>query len=289
MTEIISGVVGAIAAAVVTWLLTRWTQKEREGRLDGTPLSRLPDFPIKTGPDGLLTIDVPSLERVCQELLRTNNPRAAVDLLYLVEHNRPVQSATPEVARLLAKIRRRYRRRLGELSEPSGLLSQREHLLRQFRNITDGLGETFSGTPIEFVLHDTRDPLHSICVIKNPITGRRVGDQVSAWGEDVVRAYEHMRWSGTKHSYRLRHPRDGREIKATTIPLEDKTLGLIAFLCINIDIARLSPDSLELRTLAERLVATPGGWGATVFQVDGEPGWHVDPASEVSEAEESEG
>jgi hypothetical protein len=76
---------------------------------------------------------------------------------------------------------------------------------------------------------------------------------------------------GYQHSYRLRHPSSGKEIKATTIPLEDKQLGLIAFLCVNIDIHRLSPDSQELRELARNLVATPGGWGKQVFDVQDLP------------------
>jgi hypothetical protein len=268
LTEIISAVLGATAAALVTWLLTRAVPSGERTRLQGKPLASLPDYPIKVGEDGLLHIDLALMERATKEVLRTYNPRAAVDLLYLVEHNRSFVNQSTLLPEQLERVRRKYRRRLGDLAEPQSLLDQREHLLKQFYNITDGLGETFAGTPIEFVLHDTRDPLHSICVIKNSITGRRVGEQVSTWGEDVVLAYEQMRWTGTKHSYRLRHPRDGRELKATTIPLEDKTLGLIAFLCINIDIERLSPGSPELAKFAERLVATPGGWGAQVFNVE---------------------
>jgi len=266
LTEIISGVLGASAAAVVTHIVTRLDKSLEETRLEGHGLIELIDYPIRVQPDGRLGIDNDALRRVSEQLLHVYNPRAAIDLLYLAEHNKAELGQRD--LDLLERVRRRYGRRFKRLVEPKSLANQREYLLKQFYNITEGLGDTFAGVPIEFALHDTRDLVHSICVIKNPITGRREGDPATSFGEDVILAYGQMRWTGTKHSYRLRDPKDGREIKATTIPLEDRRLGLIAFLCINIDISRLSPGSPELRDLAAKLVATPGGWGPQVFEVE---------------------
>jgi predicted transcriptional regulator YheO len=271
LTEVASAVLGATAAGIVTHMLTRVDKSMEETRLEGQGLIELPDYPIRVKSDGTLVIDTASFRRVAAQLLQTYNPRAAIDLLYLAEHNR-AELGEAELE-MLERVRRRYRRRFKRLVEPKALAGQREHLLKQFYNITDGLGDTFSGVPIEFALHDTRDLIHSICVIKNSITGRREGDEATSFGEDVILAYGQMRWTGTKHSYRLRHPKDGREIKATTIPLEDRKLGLIAFLCVNIDIARLAPDSPELRDLAGKLIATPGGWGAQVFEVEEFRSW----------------
>ncbi|MDG4826937.1 PAS domain-containing protein [Asanoa sp. WMMD1127] len=267
MFEVLGAVLGAIVGALVTFFIGRSTSP-REGRLTGTPLVKMADYPVRVGADdGLLRLDPDALARLCRTLLEDDNPRAAVDLLYLAQRNKSAIDQSPGLADLLERVRARYRKRFKQLVEPKAITENREHLLKQFYEITEGLGETFAGVPIEFVLHDTRDPLHSVVVIKNSITGRKKGDQASTFGEDVIISYGQSRWTGTQHSYRLRHP-SGREIKATTIPLEDKDLGLIAFLCINIDIERLSPDSPELPRLAGRLVDTPGGWGAQVFHID---------------------
>ncbi|MFE0464335.1 PAS domain-containing protein [Kitasatospora sp. NPDC058965] len=263
LTEILSAVAGAVAGVLVTGALQAWRPRA-ESLLDGRPLAELENYPIKVGADGTIALDIPELIEACAYLLRHHEPRSAIDLLYLAERNAAVVHASPAALAAIDRVRRRYGRRYRRLVEPAQLRAQREHLLEQFGKLTNALGETFAGLPIEFVLHDTRDPLNSVYTIRNSITGRREGDPVSKFGEDVVRAYE-RHWRGAQVAYRLHDPAGGKVIKATTIPLEDKVLGLVAFLCINIDIARLGPQSPELPVMAERLVATPGGWGAQVF------------------------
>ncbi|WP_327180700.1 PAS domain-containing protein [Streptomyces sp. NBC_01334] len=263
LTEILGTTIGAVAGVLVTMVITTF-RPPSEAILKGRPLAELENYPVAVGTDGKIRLDMAEMIAACNYLVSNREPRAAIDLLYLAEHNRDVIS--PPAALALDRVRRVYRRRYRRLVEPQQLGEQREHILRQFGKITDALGGTFSGLPIEFVLHDTRDPLNSIYTIKNSITGRREGDPVSVFGEDVVRAYG-RRWSGPQVAYRLRQPTTGQIIKATTIPLEDKTLGLVAFLCVNIDVGRMSPESSELRDLAQQMVATPAGWGPQVFAV----------------------
>ena len=173
MFEVIGAVLGAVAAAVVTFVITR-AMSPREGRLRGTALMTMADYPVRVGAeDGLLRLDPDAMVRVCQVLLEDDNPRAAIDLLYLAERNKAVIERAPGLADLLERVRSRYRRRFKQLVEPKAITENREHLLKQFYEITEGLGATFAGVPIEFVLHDTRDPLHSVVVIKNSITGHK--------------------------------------------------------------------------------------------------------------------
>jgi YheO-like PAS domain len=270
LTEIISGVAGAVASAGVTHYIGRWAIPRPTPNLEGEPLVHHPRYPVVVGQNGRLHIDRSRVEDVCRFLLenKKGNSKMAVDLLYLVEHNWDVAQGSESTRQLVDQVRRNYRRKFGQLVEPQALADQRNDLLAQFRDITNGLGDTFSGTPIEFVLHDARDPIHSVVVIRNSITGRREGDEASTWGENVVRAYADGSWRGARSAYRLRDPNTGREIKATTIALKDSTLGLIGALCINVDIERLSPGSPELASIAGYLVATPGGWGDQVFRVD---------------------
>lgn len=104
----------------------------------------------------------------------------------------------------------------------------------------NGIGQTFSGTPIEIVLHDTRNPLISIVAVQNPISGRRLGDPNTNFGIQLIRNYSQSdRGSGQSFvSYGLTL-KDGRQVKSTTIPLFNNVYGLIGFICLNIDISKM--------------------------------------------------
>lgn len=270
LIQILAAVAGAIAGVLATTAVAAW-RPPAESLLEGPSLAELENYPIRVGQDGTVHLDMTEFVAACHYLTRHRSPRAAIDLLYLAARNMDLIRTSVPAHDALEELRRTYRRRHRRMVEPRQLLEQREYLLRQFGTITEALGETFRGLPIEFVLHDTRDPLDSIYVIRNAITGRREGGAVTSFGEDVVRAYG-RRWTGPQAAYLLRQPATGQEVKATTIPLEDRTLGLVAFLCINIDIQRLGPQSRELREMARRMTDTPGGLGTQVFNIPNHTG-----------------
>ncbi|MFE2383200.1 PAS domain-containing protein, partial [Streptomyces misionensis] len=56
-----------------------------------------------------------------------------------------------------------------------------EHLVREAEKIAVALGRMFPGL-CEVVLHDLRDPDHSIRAIENNLSGRRVGDPATELG-----------------------------------------------------------------------------------------------------------
>ena len=113
--------------------------------------------------------------------------------------------------------------------------AQKDKLLQTYKDIVNGIGQTFSGTPIEIVLHDTRNPLISIVAVQNPISGRRLGETNTNFGIQLIKNYSQTeRGAGQSFvSYGLTL-KDGRQVKSTTIPLFNNTYGLIGFICLDI-------------------------------------------------------
>jgi predicted transcriptional regulator YheO len=143
-----------------------------------------------------------------------------------------------------------------DYSEFERLNEYRNDLFRVYRDIVNGIGQTFSGTGIEIVLHDVRNPLRSIVAIQNPISGRRLDDPTTNFGLELIKDYSIIPYPGRSYvNYELTLS-DGRRIKATTIPLYNKRHGLIGFICMNIDISRLSTkDSVYLHSFLSRFTA----------------------------------
>jgi len=94
-----------------------------------------------------------------------------------------------------------------------------------------GIQQTF-GPKCEVVLHDFKDPAHSIIWIQGNVTRRRVGGSVSEIGLEMIRGGDS---EPDKINY-VRNDRDGRIVKATTVLLRDPRGKVFGCLCINLDV-----------------------------------------------------
>lgn len=98
----------------------------------------------------------------------------------------------------------------------------------------EGIAATF-GRSCEVLVHDYRDPEHSVVAVAGSLTGRRVGGSMSEIGLRVLaRGAE-----ATNELNYLTRTRDGRVLKCSTMPLRDVDGLLIGALCINVDITAL--------------------------------------------------
>ncbi|MET8615380.1 MULTISPECIES: helix-turn-helix transcriptional regulator [Streptomyces] len=127
-----------------------------------------------------------------------------------------------------------------------------EHLVREAEKIAVALGRMFPGL-CEVVLHDLRDPDHSIRAIENNLSGRRVGDPATELG--LARIADPA-YPGVVQNYPNRFP-DGRPAKSTSIGIKNAEGRYVAALCLNLDVSVLSPVALTLANL----VATDTGHG----------------------------
>jgi len=96
------------------------------------------------------------------------------------------------------------------------------HLISQLEQIAEGLSKTFSPF-CEVVLHDLRDPQHSILAIHNNLSGRAPGDPTTEYPQ-VIANYQNQ-FS------------DGRQVKSTSIGIKGAGGEYVAALCMNVDLS----------------------------------------------------
>jgi len=225
-----------IASLSVYVLGFRAKSSEEAKVLLGKPLAAFDElYPIGVNENGSLHLDKEKFEKAVDFLTTNPSSRAIADLIYLGNSN--------HVTLLLSDAAKNKYTSLSTLPDYAAVAeadAQKDKLLQTYKDIVNGIGQTFSGTPIEIVLHDTRNPLVSIVAVQNPISGRRLGDPNTNFGIQLIKNYSQTeRGSGQAYvSYGLTL-KDGRPIKSTTIPLFNNTYGLIGFICINIDISKM--------------------------------------------------
>lgn len=233
------GVVPALIASTFIYLIFSIPNSNANiDELPGRPLASYPQlYPIAPDQNGNLTLDSAVFMKATNFLLENENPKAAADLLYIGQSNSINLLLSSEEKRVYAMLHQHY-----NYSELERLNEYRDDLFRVYRDIVNGVGQTLSGTGVEIVLHDVRNPLKSIVAVQNPISGRRLDDPNTNFGLELIKDYSIIPHPGRSYvSYELTL-NDGRRIKATTIPLYNKRHGLIGFICMNIDISRLSTE-----------------------------------------------
>ena len=104
-------------------------------------------------------------------------------------------------------------------------------LLDQIDQIALGLAATFAPF-CEVVVHDLRDPAHTVLAIHNNLSGRSVGEPATGLGLERIAdaAYPQVIANyGNQFA-------DGRPAKSTAIGLKDGRGHYIAALCLNVDL-----------------------------------------------------
>ena len=212
---------------------------EPRGRLPGQPLAAFSDiYPVRADSEGHLYLDKDRFVKAIDHLTSSPSPKAIADLVYLGQANNVTLLLDEKEKSAYSKLMdhpafTEMRINLEQINR------QRDQLLIVYKDIVDGIGQTFSGAGIEIVLHDTRDPLHSIVALQNPISGRRLGDTNTNFGLELIKDYSLVDKRGSNFvAYPLKL-KDGRNVKSTTIPLFDDTFGLVGFICLNVDVSRL--------------------------------------------------
>lgn len=199
-------------------------------------------YPIRADAAGALYLDRERFAKAIEHFSVNPSPRAVSDLIYLGNSNNvTLMLDGPTKAKYV---------QLTELPDYAALAEvnrQKDRIFQAYRDIVNGIGQTFAGTPIEIVLHDTRNPLRSIVALQNPISGRRIGDTNTNFGIQLIKNYSYGEGQGQGASF-LSYDltlKDGRALKSTTIPIFHDVYGLVGFICINIDISKMDKQHPE--------------------------------------------
>jgi predicted transcriptional regulator YheO len=234
------GVVSAFIASCFIYIIFSFTEtNERIDSLPGRALASYTKiYPISHDQKGNLSLDIPIFMDAVNYLLENKDPRAIADLIYLGQSNNVNLMLKNSDKQKYALLHNQM-----NSSDFEMINSHRSDLFHVYRDIVNGIGQTFAGTGIEIVLHDARNPLKSIVAIQNPISSRRLGDSNTNFGLELIKDYSIIPQPGTSYiSYELTL-KDNRKIKSSTIPLYSKRYGLVGFICLNIDTSRLQKDN----------------------------------------------
>jgi hypothetical protein len=243
-----------LASAVktsITKLIDRYPQPgwvRDRSRIEGRRLyEHAGYYPIELAPGNIPYLHAPTFVKAIKYLLAkdTYDRLAAMDLVYLREQNLGIDNE--DVLKRQPIAFAKYK----ELVERYDLLDfiknipiEDEQLFGNYRRMVDDIGETLKGVFLELLIHNVRNPVHSIIACKNSegVSGRKLLDPSTRFvvqfvrdqGRRLVRAMQ----GGDKIAY-VKHFQKDKWVKATTTPLYDDRYGLIAILCLNIDIAAI--------------------------------------------------
>ncbi|WP_329037592.1 PAS domain-containing protein [Streptomyces sp. NBC_01725] len=123
-------------------------------------------------------------------------------------------------------------------------MTEDELLLREAETIVTALGRMFPGL-CEVVLHDLRNPEHSIRAIENNESGRSIGDPATELGIARIRDPD---YPDVIQNYPNTFP-DGRPAKSTSIGIRNSEGVYVAAICLNLDVSLFTTVARSLHNL----------------------------------------
>ncbi|GAA2278299.1 PAS domain-containing protein [Streptomyces hawaiiensis] len=115
------------------------------------------------------------------------------------------------------------------------LNAERDAILAALKPVVDGVAATF-GPVCDVVLHDYRNPEHSVVAVAGAVTGRTVGGAMSEIGMRVLAGGDE---ASDELNYVTR-TRDGTLVKSSTMVLRDSTGAVFGALCVNVDVGAVT-------------------------------------------------
>ncbi|MYS21559.1 YheO-like PAS domain-containing protein [Streptomyces sp. DvalAA-14] len=218
-------------------------------RMRTPQLASYAEYPVGVRADGSLFYRPDYARALAQRLVREANQYAAYELIYLVDTiNTYGATLDQDGPALDPHLLERLRAVVPEDAR-SGFEAERDGVVTAVSSAIHGLGAMFRHCAIEFVLHDVRNPIHSVISIEESITGRTVFSSNTNFGLSVIRKYAHDRIAENFTAYRI--DINGRPIKSSTLPVLDGSGHLVAVFCVNMDIGWES--ELDRRGLPKKL------------------------------------
>jgi predicted transcriptional regulator YheO len=230
-------VTAVLAEALVSVLLLTLgfvAGKYRERKqLRGRDLTEYDFYPYETTADNFAEFSVRNFRLGMHYLLRNRDFRAARQLIFIGEQNNVRDMLDAQEKLTYAKFYARYR--------GGDVTSDAQEYLENYRNIVRLLGKTFSHMGIEILLHDLSNPSRSIvCIEGAEVTGRSLHMGTTTLLVDLKKRHA---LNEDKLNYELNL--GARRFKCTTIPIFRKEYGVVAAICMNVDINFIRDEILK--------------------------------------------
>jgi predicted transcriptional regulator YheO len=228
--NVIAGLLGSAIVFGGGFLVGRY----RERRLArGRKLEDYDFYPFKIDRDNFARFDLEDFRLGVQHFLLHSDLVAARQLIFIGEQNEVRQHLDREA---LVDYERLYKRYGGDR-----LVADNDEFLENYKRMVRLLGRTFRDMGIEVLLHNLANPAKSICAIENgAVTGRCLEMGTTSL---VIDLKKRKALNQDKLNYELNI--GARRFKCTTIPVYRREFGLIAAVCINIDLNFIRDEVLS--------------------------------------------
>jgi len=228
--NVIAGLLASALIFAVGYLIGRYREQRRTR---GRNLEEYDFYPFEVDRDNFPRFDLKDFRLGVYHFLRHADPTAARQLIFIGEQNDVRQQLDREA---LADYERLYARYGGD-----NIVEDNNQFLENYKRIVTLVGRTFQNMGIEVLLHNLANPARSICAIEGgAVTGRALEMGTTSL---VIDLKKRRLLNQDKLNYELNI--GSRRFKCTTIPVYRREFGLIAALCINIDLNYIRDEVLS--------------------------------------------
>ncbi len=251
---ILENVIAGLLATGIIFVGGYFVGRYRERRhARGRNLEDYDFYPFRNDRDNFPVFDVKAFRLGVDHFLRHTDPTAARQLIFIGEQN--------EVRLQLEREALVAYERLYALYGGDRLVEDNEEFLENYKRMVRLIGRTFQNMGIEVLLHNLANPAKSICAIEGGVvTGRALEMGTTSL---VIDLKKRRALNQDKLNYELNI--GARRFKCTTIPVYRREFGLIAAVCINIDINFIRDDVMSS---AERVDEFFSNYARTDMQLD---------------------
>jgi hypothetical protein len=200
--------------------------KERKN-LRGKNLEEYDFYPFDVDRNNVPQFSLKDFRLGIHYLLKNRDYTAARQLIFIGEQNNVRQQL--ETSELL-QYEKLYKFYHGE-----NIVDDTNEFLENYKNIVRLIGQSFPDIGIEILLHNLVNPSRSLIELENNVTGRKIGMGTTSLLLDLKKR---KLLKEDKLNYELNI--GARKFKCTSIPIIHKSYGVIAAICINVDVNYLN-------------------------------------------------
>jgi predicted transcriptional regulator YheO len=202
--------------------------RERK-KLKGKNLDEYDFYPFDMDRNNIPQFNIKDFRLGLYSFLKHKDHTAARQLIFIGEQNNVRNQLD---SKDLAEYEKFYKMYGGEK-----ITDDTNEFLQNFRDIVRLIGSSFPDCGIEILLHNLANPSRSLVELENNVTGRKIGNGTTSLVLDLK---TRKLLKADKLNYELNI--GARKFKCTTIPIYHKSYGLLAAVCINIDVNYITDE-----------------------------------------------
>jgi predicted transcriptional regulator YheO len=205
----------------------------------GKNLEEYDFYPFESDRDNFPQFILNEFRLAVHYFLKNKDYTAARQLIFIGEQN--------NVRNLLEVTELKEYEKLFRIYQGAKIIDDNNEFLENYARIVKLIGQTFKHMGIEILLHNLMNPSRSVVEIENgETTGRKTGVGTTALVLDLKKR---KALNEDKLNYELNI--GARKFKCTTIPVFRRDYGLIAAVCINIDINFITEEVMNKKDALE--------------------------------------